>query len=226
MSESVELGISYFLAEDLGKFRDRFISKCSPASHFPKGTILSRSGDCDSPMYYILKGVVKIYTINSQGYTRILGYHSQNTLCALDRIRPEDPAIITAESVTCVEVLPVYMEDIMELSKDDPEFTYRFIRYYGKVLRLMCYDAEIKSIGSAKTRMASFLYLYAESMRNVSLYEIKLTQEELSYAVNASRVQVARICSELQKQGIIEHKRGHIIVLDKERLLAISTGEL
>ncbi|MCR4668950.1 MAG: Crp/Fnr family transcriptional regulator [Clostridia bacterium] len=224
MSESIEPGISYFLAEDLGKFRDQFLSQCSSARLFPKETILSYSGNSNAPMYFILDGMVKIYTINPQGYTRILGYHRQNTLCALDRIRPEDPAIVTVECVTSVEALPVFMEDLLEMSKNDPEFTYRLLRYYGKVLRLMCFDAEVKSIDSVKTRIASFLYLYARSLRNVSSYEIKLTQEELSYAVNASRVQVARISSEFQKKGLIDCKRGRIIILDKEKLLAVSSG--
>ena len=224
MSESIEPGISYFLAEDLSKFRSAFISQCGPSRYFDKETILSRSGGSDSPMYFILEGIAKIYTINPHGYIRILGYHRRNTLCAMDRIRPEDPAIVTVECVTPMEVLPVTMDDIMELSRKDEELTYRLLRYYGKVLRLMCFDAEVKSIDSVRTRMASFLYLYAESMRNVSTYEIKLTQEELSYAVNASRVQVARISSEFQKKGLIEHKRGRILVLDKEKLLAVSSG--
>ena len=40
----------------------------------------------------------------------------------------------------------------------------------------------------------------------------------MASAVNASRIQVARICSRLQKEGVIRTRRGRVFILDEAAL--------
>ena len=49
-----------------------------------------------------------------------------------------------------------------------------------------------------------------------------MTRDELASAVNASRVQVTRVCSELSEQGLIATGKGTIKVLDVDALEEIS----
>ncbi len=48
--------------------------------------------------------------------------------------------------------------------------------------------------------------------------EYGVPQENLASAVNASRIQVARICSRLQKEGVIRTRRGRVFILDEAAL--------
>lgn len=48
--------------------------------------------------------------------------------------------------------------------------------------------------------------------------EIELTQEDLASFVGATRVSVNRVLADLERRGVVEVGRRHIVVLDPERL--------
>ena len=99
------------------------------------------------------------------------------------------------------------------------------MRYYGSVLRLMCFDAESNSVCDASARLATFLCLFLRYRRqqgDTRSNAIFLTQDELASAVNASRIQIARICADFKNKGLIQCARGAITVLDQEGLEKIS----
>jgi CRP-like cAMP-binding protein len=52
--------------------------------------------------------------------------------------------------------------------------------------------------------------------------ELQLTQEFLSYMLGSRRAGVSVAAGALQSQGLIEYNRGHITILDRERLEAAS----
>ena len=218
------LSISYILADDLHTYRPLFLRHCGQAEMYNRRTVLSVSGQAEAPLYFLLSGMVKIYTTNPGGYVRILGYHQQDTLFAMDRICQEEAAVVTCEAVTGIEVLRVQWSDLTRMSAADGTLMPALLRYYGKVLRLMCYDAEIKSIDSVTTRLASFLCLTASAAPAGSPAAVRLTQEELASAVNASRVQIARICSEFHRQGLISSHRGSMTILDLDGLQHLAQG--
>lgn len=80
----------------------------------------------------------------------------------------------------------------------------------------MCYDANEQSIRDVKTRLLHFLFLYSQNNHSLS---INLNQTQIANAINASRVQVARVFSELKSQNLIDIKRNEIIIKDIHQLL-------
>ena len=221
MGEStVMTSLSYFLADELPFCREMFLHQCAAPLRFSRGEVLSRAGQTDKPLFFMLEGMVKIYTINPDGYIRILGYHQQNTLFAMDRICQDAPTVVTCEAVTNVRVLQVTWKDLTVLSQLDPALMPSLLRYYGKVLRLMCYDAEIKSIDSVPVRLASFLLMAANAAASHAV--IALTQDEIASAVNASRVQIARVSSDFKQKGLIRTHRGGIEITDMQGLYRLT----
>lgn len=222
MSNAHPYGISYTLSDDLAAYRDLFLKHCGKPERYPHTRVLTETGQKGSPMYYLLSGMIKIYTMNPSGYMRILGYHRQNTLFAMDRIVSETACVVTTEAVTDVVVLPVTWENLNRMSAQEPNLMPALVQYYGKVLRLMCFDAEIKSIDNVAARLASFLCLMTSDDKKEKLPSVRLTQEELAFAVNASRVQIARVASRFKREGLIETHRGRIVLLDREGLMHMS----
>ena len=92
--------------------------------------------------------------------------------------------------------------------------------FVGDTLRLMCFDAENQSIGDVRTRLVNFFLLYMTSPDYQKSGYMAMSQENLASAVNASRVQVARICSRMQKEGMIRTRRGKVEILDAMALAA------
>lgn len=206
--------ISYVLFGELEKYRDLFLKHCGQVVEYPRGADISISGTTGAVPHFLLSGMVKVYTVNPRGYVRILGFHRENSLFVMDRICLDEPAVVSTHAVTDIKTLRVTPEALEAMAQEDETLMHALLRYYGKVLRLMCFDAEVKSIGDVASRLASFLYLFSEKE-----LQVRLTQEELAAAINASRVQVARILVHFQEGGLIESHRGMVAVCDRERLL-------
>lgn len=208
--------ISYVQSGELTPFRALFLKHCGKVERFSRNAEITSSGMADVPLYYLLSGMVKVYTVNPHGYIRILGFCQDDSIFAMDRICFDEPAVVSTKAVTDVAALRVTWKDLTDIAAEEPALFPELLKYYGRVLRLMCYDAEVKSIGSVAVRLASFLYLFTAKEATV-----RLTQEDISSAINASRVQVARILVRFQQEGLIESGRSQILVLDRERLLEV-----
>lgn len=82
MATIIDPSISYIINNNLIKYHDLFIKCCHRTAEFPKGAILSRSGEPIPYMYFMLEGMVKVYTMNPSGYIRILGVpQKQHPFC-------------------------------------------------------------------------------------------------------------------------------------------------
>ena len=69
------------------------------------------------------------------------------------------------------------------------------------------------------SRLIHFLLLYTQGKE---VPEVDCSQQQIASAINASRVQVTRVCARLQAQGLIRIRRGHIRILDPETLEQLS----
>ena len=65
-------------------------------------------------------------------------------------------------------------------------------------------------------------YTRPENWRGREVPEVDCSQQQIASAINASRVQVTRVCARLQAQGLIRIRRGHIRILDPETLEQLS----
>ena len=117
-----------------------------------------------------------------------------------------------------MRAIPLTSEDLCRLGERSPAFALDLAFFVGDTLRLMCFDAENQSIGDVRTRLENFFRLYMGSADYRRDGYIPMSQENLASAVNASRIQVARICSRLQKEGVIHTRRGRVFILDEAAL--------
>ncbi len=222
-SKSQHAKINFVLENNLAAYRDLILEKCSEPVTFPAGTSLSKAGEPIKSMYFLLKGLVKVYTINKNGYVRIVGYHKENTIFAMDGLRSRQIAQVTTEAVTEIEVVKISFHDIQQLSLQNYAFFTDILIYYGDVLRLMCLDAEWQSVDDVTTRLSNFICLYMQSSYYQHLGYIPLSQKDLASAINASRIQVARVCGKLKEAGLIGIKRRKLIVIDEKQIPKLSS---
>ena len=213
--------VKFVFAGELAAHRAFILGHSGPAVSFPAGTVLSRAMEIPARVYYLLEGMTKVYTSNPDGFIRLLGYHRADTICVLDGLRGASPSVVTIETITPVRAVPLTSEDLCRLGALSPEFAMDLAFFVGDTLRLMCYDAENQSIGDVGTRLANFLLLYMDSPDYRKSGCVAMSQENLASAVNASRVQVARLCSRMQKSGIIRTRRGRVEILDRAALEAL-----
>lgn len=213
--------ISYFFENDFLHYKDLFNDFCQHPLSIPKGTSVCKRGHINGLMYYLLSGMVKIYTTNYFGYDRTIAFAGKHTLFGLDCIQSDMISVLNVDCLTDIQVLPLTGETIKKMMAYDESFAYDLVLYYSRVTRLLCFDVENQSINDATTRLANFLYLYMKSSSYEKTQTIDLTQESLASAINSSRVQVSRICNKLKEEGIIKIHNKEISVENSEKLCTL-----
>ena len=207
-------GIHFNLKDSLKSYRDLFLQRF-PLREYPSGHIFNMAGFPAANLFYLVEGEVHIYTTSSQGDVRFIGIHRENTLFNLDSFRRDCEAVITSKASGMVRAIPLSQEQLFQLMAENPSLACDLLCYVGDVLRLMCYDAEAQSIHDVKTRLVRFLLVYSADAHTLV---IPLSQYSIACAINASRIQVARVCGELKQIGLIQIKRGRILLSNRQAL--------
>lgn len=214
--------LSFIVTSSLRDYRSLIIKRFGPGYSYPPGTIFSSSGQISAYVFYLVSGVVKVYTENAEGNSRLLGYQQKDTIFAIDSVRGSDLAVVSTEAISRCQVIRMHTSQFKEFLLSEPKLCYDFLLYEQDVLRLMCYYAEIHSGSNITSRIASFLLLYMQSEEYQRTNMIPFSQYNLASAVSASRIQVARITEKLQIEKIIKIGRKKIYILDEKRLKQLS----
>ena len=78
-------------------------------------------------------------------------------------------------------------------------------------MRQLCFDAANQSINSVFPRLGNFLLTNWDGGDN----RVRLSQQELAYAVNSSRASISRACRLLKQEGIIATEGVGFRLLDR-----------
>lgn len=213
-----ETDVQFVLKNQFIQYKDLFIKNFN-IQEYPRDYIFNTAGFSNKGLYYLVEGTIYVYTTNIHGYVRFMGIHQENTIFNLDSFRDQDDAVITTQAFSSVKVIPLTIDQIIELSKQDSQLYKDFLIYTADVLRLMCHDAQAQSVHDVKTRFIHFILLYT---KNTNSSVIPLSQYRIASAINASRIQVTRICSELKQLDLIDIHRNQIVIIDRERLAQYS----
>ena len=219
MSPNPDLGkphFSYVIKENFSHYREFILQSSATPINFPKGATISQSGTKSPGVYFLLSGIVRISTLNTNGYARILGYHKANTFFAMDAMNPDRKLILTSTAVTPVSALHIPPKTLAAFVRANPDFAFDMLMYCGDLLRLMCHDAESQYGMSVLFKLANFIVLYMQGDNLGTGDFLPLSQYELASAIGVSRIQVARLCAELKKQGHIDIKKRRLYILNPE----------
>ena len=59
--------VKFIFAGELAVHRQFILENCGPPVPFPAGTVLSRAAEVPARVYYLLEGMTKVYTSNTDG---------------------------------------------------------------------------------------------------------------------------------------------------------------
>ena len=107
---------------------------------FPKGHMLLREGDTSTSIYFVIKGLVKIYTINEKGEEVIIWFMMKDdVMVGVDSFFTQQPGEESIEVLKEAEVLYVSHQCLHNLYSEFPEFNlHRAIlgeKYYVQSLK-------------------------------------------------------------------------------------------
>ena len=125
------------------------------------------------------------------------------------------PHAYSAVTQTDTTVLELRIETIRALVELDPSICLRFLRLVSR--RLAGIERRVLELArrSAFERVVQLLLRESDEQRSST---VKLTQAQIAGELGLSRQTVSRILGELERQRLVERRRGRVVIADREQL--------
>lgn len=214
---------------DFVSFFEKIIKK---QPHFiKKGTVLFNEGDQTGRLFFIKEGFVKMYRLSRDGKETTVYLYGPGTLLGVRALTSKDEAHKhTTEALTNLKMVTISRKEYIDVLSSNPEYLIDLLHIF--ISRLSYTERRVEGFITTDTtaRIANFLSDCARRFCKNDFYDnkvitlpVKLTHQQIGEFVGALRETVTVSMNKLEKQGIIEDKKGRITILDLERLNEYTT---
>jgi CRP-like cAMP-binding protein len=182
--------------------------------------ILQRAGEPVTHVYFpgggfcsmvsVLKdgNMVEVATIGREGMVGVSAVLDGNSISST--------SMVQGETDTCYRM----SADAFRREMDRRGMFYELLTHYAQALiGFIVQSTACNAVHSVEQRLARWLLMARDRMASD---EFPLTQEFAAMMLGASRPTVTIVASTLQKAGLITYHRGHLTIVDGEKLEAAS----
>lgn len=200
--------------EDLGQ-----VALVTVERRYARGDIIILAGQEGGALYFVRKGLVKIFRTSDEGKEQTLRLmdagHTFNDVPALDG--GPNPASAMAMEPTVVYVTSG--AELRRLIRERPEIALATVHTLASALRALVGLVDDLSFRHVRGRVAKILIEQGqEGGEDGQPLRRRLTQQEIAAMAGTAREMVGRAIKELEAAGAIRSEHGHITVVSRERL--------
>lgn len=181
----------------------------------PQSLVLQEAGRPVSLVYFPLAGMVSLLAVTPSGESIETGIVGREGIVGALAVS-DQPSF--AQAIVQIEgrALRIGASQFRVLCHEHQELRDRVDRYQAFILAQAQQNAACHALHSLEGRLCRWL-LQSEDL--IESQQIALTQEFLSYMLGVRRPTVSVAASELQKDGLIQYRRGIISIVDRAGLL-------
>jgi len=191
-------------------------------SSFRRGEIIVRQGDPGEGLFLIVSGEVKVLVQAPSGEQAVVAILGAGDCVGEFSVIDGEPRSATVEAIDDVDALELLRRDTLLWLRAHPEAMERvMVALVGRLRRTDALVADLARLDT-RGRLAKTLIDLAHDHGRVEgpgmEIELPITQGDLAAMVGATRERVNRILGGLEREGAIQRRGRHIIVLDSDRL--------
>ncbi len=206
----LDLGKFYFFSF-LGDEELKRLKEISSLKSFSKEQILFYRGDESKYLYFLISGIAKLYTHDHKGNEIIIHNLMAPSLIAEIANYNEMPFPANCSFETNAEVLLIDYEKFKEEFLLKPKIAMFFIKSLSQKIKFLENFISYNINSNSEGRIAKFL-LENENLLN-SLKQVKIAQ-----VLNITPETFSRKIAIFKKEGIVKNEKGHIKILDYDKL--------
>lgn len=189
---------------------------------YRKNANVFMEGDPKQAVFFIHKGIIKIYKIDSDGNEQIVSFLKEGDMFPHTGFFDNSPYPATSTIVEAAELFVIPIQAFEQLMLDVPTIAVKVMRVMGEKLREFQSKLQAFVTQDVNRRIISFLVRMADNHGQLSGNELKIdipmTHQEFANMVGTTRETVNRVMNNLKKEGIIEMNRQGIVIYDMKRL--------
>jgi CRP/FNR family transcriptional regulator, cyclic AMP receptor protein len=190
-----------------------------------KGTTLFERGDVGGTMYVVNAGRIEISIITELGRKIVLNQipsgHCFGEIGMIDTLERTASAVALEDSI----LLPVSRSTFMEAVCNNPQLSINLMEILCERLRWVSDSVEEYALHALDLRLARRLLVLHRNFGD-SENGIRITQNELADFAGATRESANKILMHWKAEGLVDVKRGNIILLELKKLDHIAHGEV
>ena len=174
---------------------------------YPKGKTVFSQGQPSDAVMYIQKGAIKISVVSRSGKEAVVAMLGPGDFFGEGALTGQPIRIGTATATTVTTVLVIEKEAMLELLRDEPSFSERFLSYMLE--RNLRVEADLVDhlFNSSEKRLARTLLLLARygDQEGPEQRIPKISQETLAEMVGTTRSRVNFFMNKFRDLGFIEY---------------------
>lgn len=199
---------------------------------YDRGEIVFESYAKQKKTFYLTRGFVKSYFINSDGHYNILTLYGPGSIFPLGPALREDIGkspyhlrdTVYFEAITDVRVFVADSSELVSFCEKTPEAYREMLTALISNYELYLSRVEGSLMKHARQRIVHQLMVLSSSFATETygqlILEVPLTHQDLADCLGMARETVSRELERLRYDGLLDTKDRHIILLDLEALQA------
>lgn len=188
------------------------VLKLSKRRTYRKNTTIWQKGEANAGLYLLLSGMIKAVEYTDDGKEFILNImvptDCMGEMSLLDK-KPHSADLVAMEDS---EFLIIPPDVFHRISREHPELIGALIHNVSERLRALSERASVLKYTDVYGRVCK-LIAHLLARQHVPDRCISLTHEEIGNLIGATRANVTRALSEMQKKGLIRLERNKIFIL-------------
>ena len=182
--------------------------------------ILHKPGDPVQHVFFPGGGFVSVLTVLEDGGMVEIATVGREGMAGLPGALNGDPSptqmLVQAETNTCYRMRVAAFRREMDQRGAFYELLTRYVHAFMAAIMV---STACNAVHSIEQRLARWLLMAQD---RVEAKDFPLTQEFVAMMLGATRPSVTVVAGTLQRAGLIEYRRGHLTILDRERLESAS----
>ena len=218
--------------QDLSAAEVEALGKRVPMRSVAAGTVFYSPEEPSEVLFILKAGRVRIYRLSLEGKAFTTAIIEAGTIFGEMAILGQGMYDSYAEALTPCVLCLMSRDDVKHLLLGDLRIALRITETMGR--RLLEAERRLSDFAfkSLPQRLVTLLITLAEreaprfALRapRASRHEVRYTHEQLAEMAGTHRETATKVLNELREQGLIELKRGRVVLLDLPALRALGSG--
>jgi CRP-like cAMP-binding protein len=196
--------------------------------YYAAGEVVYRTDEAGDELYQLVSGNIRLYTVDPQGRELLYIIHKAGNCFGEMSLIDNLPRAHIAQAIGETEIRVLRRRQFEQLWMLYPEISRELCRLLCSRERDMFGVFEGRSLLPLSTRIAIRLYQLASTLGTEQCdgihFDLRITQEDISLMVAASRQAVNKVLKDWQGEGIIVISYGNYIVKDLQALKKLTAS--
>ncbi len=194
---------------------------------YPRGVVLYTEGETPRGVYILCSGQVRLTAGSHNGQEIIMRVAERGEILGLSNTISREPHRLRAETLAACQIGFIPRIQFLQFLRAHPDAAIRITEHLSMELHKAWEQIHLVTLApSSNAKLVRFLLGWAanhgQAFTNGAHLALYMTHEEIAQSIGVSRETVSRSLSELRAEKLIQFSRGHIVLLDPEKLKSLA----